>query len=158
MVLDIKYLQEFSEAFFEENELADCYFVDAKIQGSRVEVFIDKDGGISFDTCKKLSRKIEAVLDESKVIGEAYTLEVSSPGIGTPLKMPRQYINNINRDIEVETINSKLKGKLIFADESVVKVELEETVLEGKKKKKILVAHEVSYSDIKVAKIKVSFK
>jgi len=158
MVLDIKYLQDFSETFFQENDLADCYFVDAKIQGSRVEVFIDKDGGISFDICKKLSRKIEAVLDESKVIGEAYTLEVSSPGIGTALKMPRQYINSINREIEVQTESDKLKGKLIYADESMIKIEIEETVLEGKKKKKILVAHDVSYSDIKVAKIKVSFK
>lgn len=158
MVLDIKYLQEFSESFFEENELSDCYFVDAKIQGSRVEVYIDKDGGISFDICKKLSRKIEAVLDETKVIGEAYTLEVSSPGVGTALKMPRQYINNLNRDIEVQTENDKLKGKLVHADENSIKIEIEEIVLEGKKKKKILVAHEVSYADIKVAKIKVSFK
>jgi len=43
------------------------------------------EGGIEVDDCARLSAQIGAILDVENPIGDAYTLEVSSPGIDRPL-------------------------------------------------------------------------
>ena len=156
--LEIKGIDEKITQFFKDNALEDCFFVEASVKGKKIEIFIDRDGGISFDVCKKVSRFLEADFDESKIFGDDYVLEVSSPGVGSPLKLPRQYINNTGRDIEVLAGDQKIKGLLLKADDQMIAVQFEEIVKEGKKKKKNLVTTEIKYADIKSAKIKISFK
>ena len=46
-----------------------------------LRVYIDKEGGVSIDDCEAVSRALEAKLDETDPIEQAYVLEVSSPGI-----------------------------------------------------------------------------
>lgn len=46
-----------------------------------LRVFIDKDGGVSMDDCVAMSRALQEPLDQEDPIKEAYTFEVSSPGI-----------------------------------------------------------------------------
>ena len=46
-----------------------------------VRVFIDKPGGVTHEDCSEVSRHIGTVLDVEDFIPEAYTLEVSSPGL-----------------------------------------------------------------------------
>ena len=53
-----------------------------------LRITIDSDEGISIDDCEKLHRAIDAPLDEADPIEQAYTLEVSSPGIERSLKYP----------------------------------------------------------------------
>ena len=43
------------------------------------------DGGMEIDDCAKVSKAVSAVLDVEDPISDAYTLEVSSPGIDRPL-------------------------------------------------------------------------
>ena len=43
--------------------------------------YIDKDGGVMIDDCEAVSRRLDPLLDEADFIEDAYTLEVSSPGI-----------------------------------------------------------------------------
>ncbi len=155
--MDSNRIKQIVETYFTDNQLDSCYFVDAKISGNKVEVFIDKDGGISYDICRVVSRTIEEILDRDLPFGESYTLDVSSPGVGSPLKLPRQYVNNIGRTIEVKIGEQKIKGILKSADEKICTVEEETTVKEGNKKKKVLVLHELPYQDIIEAKIKISF-
>jgi ribosome maturation factor RimP len=156
--LNIKYLQEQTEAVFSEIGLLDCFWLDGKIQGQKLEIFIDRDGGISFDACQKVSRALEAIFDESQIFGDSYILEVSSPGVGSPLKFERQYKNNIGRNIEVKTSENVFTGTLVAASEGIISVACEEIVKEGNKKIKNKIVKDILLSDIKVASIKISFK
>lgn len=141
-----------------ELEYADCFLVELKVNNTKVEIFIDSDESVTFEKCRKISRKIEAVLDEEQWLGEKYTLDVSSAGVGKPLKYTRQYVKNIGRTLEIKRVEGeKLKGELVQADDDKVTIKFEETIKEGKKKKKIETVVEVPREDIKEAKIKVSF-
>jgi len=141
-----------------ELEYTDCFLVELKMNNTKVEIFIDSDESVTFEKCRKISRKIEAVLDEKQWLGEKYTLEVSSAGVGKPLKFTRQYVKNIGRTVEIKTVDDgKLKGELVQADDDKVTIKFEETIKEGKKKKKVETVVEVQRTDIKEIKIKVSF-
>src|SRR5690625_6116677 len=59
------------------------------------------DSGMTLAKCQAFSRHIESYLDETLVLGEKYELDVSSPGLDRPLKLVRQYHNNIGRDLKV---------------------------------------------------------
>ncbi len=142
-----------------ELEYNDCFLVEMKINNTKVEIFLDSDESVTFEKCRKISRKIEAVLDEEQWLGEKYTLNVSSAGVGKPLKFTRQYIKNIGRTIKIKKRDGeKLEGELIHADDEKVKITFEEIIKEGKKKKKVQTVVEVQQDDIKESKIKVSFK
>lgn len=151
-------LRQIVEGFFEAEGLEDCFWISERITGNKIEIFIDSDNGIDFTICRRVSRSVEAVLDETQEYGEKYTLEVSSPGVGSPLVMPRQYIKNVGRNIEVKANEERVKGKLESADDNGIVIVYEETIKEGKKKKKITKQKELAYSDIDDAKIKISFK
>ncbi len=65
--------------------------------------YIDKPGGITIDDCEKVSRALSEALDREDFIPEAYIMEVSSPGLGRPLKKPKDYERSIGKDVEVRT-------------------------------------------------------
>ncbi len=145
---------------FEETEFADCYLIDIQLgaKGNKLEVFIDSDSGVTFEKCQKISRYLEAHLDEGKWLGEDYTLEVSSPGISRPLKLPRQYLKNVGRNIEINTkAGTKKEGKLIEATDFAATVEEIVITKEGKKKKKEVMQTIIPYDEIKKAIIKIQF-
>lgn len=145
---------------FKDPEFADCYMIDINLipKGNKLEVFVDSDSGMTFGKCQKISRYLESHLDENKWFGEDYTLEVSSPGIGRPLKLPRQYAKNKGRDIEITTKEgTKKEGKLIEATDFAATVEELVVTKEGKKKKKEIVQTIIPYDDIKKAVIKIQF-
>ena len=66
-------------------ELVDVEYVK---EGSTwyLRAYIDKPGGITIDDCETVSRRLSDILDEKDYIEDAYILEVSSPGLGRPLK------------------------------------------------------------------------
>lgn len=63
--------------------------------------YIDKPGGITVNDCEEVSRAFEAELDREDFISESYVLEVSSPGLGRPLKKEKDFVRNRGRDIEI---------------------------------------------------------
>ena len=66
-------------------ELVDVEYV--KEGGSwYLRAYIDKPGGIAVDDCEVISRALSDLLDEHDFIEDSYILEVSSPGLGRPLK------------------------------------------------------------------------
>ena len=86
-------------------ELVDVEFV--KEGGSwYLRSYIDKPGGITIDDCETVSRLLEASLDREDFIREAYVLEVSSPGLGRPLKKEKDYIRNEGKEIELRLYQS----------------------------------------------------
>jgi ribosome maturation factor RimP len=50
-----------------------------------VRVYIDKDGGVTFDDCTQISHQMGDLLDIYDIPPGPYTLEVSSPGLDRPL-------------------------------------------------------------------------
>lgn len=66
-----------------------------------LRVYADKEGGITIDDCVTVSRALEAKLDEEDFIRDAYILEVSSPGLGRPLKKEKDFARSIGRDVDI---------------------------------------------------------
>jgi ribosome maturation factor RimP len=57
-----------------------------------VKVVVDGDEGVGLDEVAEISRAVSAVLDEHEdVLADAYTLEVTSPGLDRPLRKPRHW-------------------------------------------------------------------
>lgn len=97
---------------------------------SRVRVDIDRAGpaGVGIDDCKRVSRELEAALDEADPIAGSYTLEVSSPGIDRPIRTPDDMRRNVGRRVEVTTTPmpdeepATVAGVLVAFEEGVLKI------------------------------------
>ena len=140
-------------SYKEEEELSDCFTLNVFIHGKKVEIFCDSDKGIKFWQCQKLSRKVEAYLDESQVLGEAYTIEVSSPGVDKPLKLYRQFPRNIGRTLVVTFHDeSKVEAKM----EAITEEEI--TLKVPGAKKGMFKTQSFPFDTIKSAVVQVSFK
>ena len=86
----------------EENrfELVDVEYV--KEAGTYyLRVYVDKERGITIDDCEVVSRALSDKLDEKDLIEESYILEVSSPGLGRPLKKERDFARSIGKEVEI---------------------------------------------------------
>lgn len=91
-----------------------------------VRVLVDRDGGISLDDVADVSRALSEALDdidarEPALLGGAYVLEVSSPGVDRPLTQPRHWRRNVGRLVRVAMQDgSDLTGRLTAAGETTV--------------------------------------
>lgn len=135
----------------------DLFLVDVQMHGSGIlSILVDGDNGVAISDCVAISRHVGFHLEEENAIEQAYRLEVSSPGLDTPLKLLRQYQKNINRSVRVKLKDgNKREGKLIYADESGIS--LQESVKE-KGKKAVLAENFISFGDITETIVLVSFK
>ncbi len=69
-----------------------------------VQVMADRpEGGIEVDDCARISNELSAVLDVEDPIEEAYSLEVSSPGIDRPLTRLRDFEDWQGYEARLET-------------------------------------------------------
>ena len=68
-----------------------------------LRAYIDKEGGITVNDCEAVSREMNVLLDELDYIQESYIFEVSSPGLGRPLKKEKDYIRNMDKKVEIRT-------------------------------------------------------
>ncbi len=87
-------------------ENAGAKLVDVTVRGQRnrtvVEVFADTEQGITADELANISREIAGIMEAEQWFSDAYTLNVSSPGLERPIRFPWQYARHKNRDVEVE--------------------------------------------------------
>src|SRR4051812_47708189 len=81
----------------------DIFLVEIKIKPTNnIKIFLDADSGLGIEKCIKINRALYKIMEEMAFYPEGdFSLEVSSPGVDEPLKMHRQYVKNIGRDIEV---------------------------------------------------------
>ncbi|MEI5984209.1 MULTISPECIES: ribosome assembly cofactor RimP [Sphingobacterium] len=135
----------------------DLFIVSVKfLKNGVLEILLDGDQGISIDDCVKVSRHVGFHLEEENVIETAYRLEVSSPGIDSPLELPRQYQKNVGRNVKVKLADgNKREGKLVSVSDSAIVIE--EKVKE-KGKKAVDVQTELPLDQIKETKVLISFK
>lgn len=79
-----------------------------------VRIVIDGDGGVDLDAAAAVSTAVSAVLDQGladRVFGEAgYTLEVTSPGVGRPLTLPRHFRRAIGRQLRITAVDGSLQA------------------------------------------------
>ena len=86
-------------------ELVDVEYVK---EGSNwyLRAYVDKEGGITINDLEAVSRKLSDLLDEKDFISDAYILEVSSPGLGRPLKKDKDFDRSIGEKIEIHLYRS----------------------------------------------------
>ena len=65
-------------------------------------IYIDNANGVLIDDCEKVSRAVEAILDEEDFIEQSYCLCVSSPGLDRPLKTLADFSRQIGKCIDVK--------------------------------------------------------
>lgn len=76
-----------------------------------LRAYIDKPGGITVDDCEVVNRALSDLLDEKDFIDESYILEVSSPGLGRPLKKERDFERSLGEEVEIRTYRMIEKQK-----------------------------------------------
>ncbi len=66
-----------------------------------LNVYIDKDGGVNINDCENVSSLLSDALDKDDPNPDAYTLIVSSPGLGRALTKDRHLQQSIGQDVEL---------------------------------------------------------
>ncbi|MGO4914564.1 ribosome maturation factor RimP [Pseudogemmobacter sp. W21_MBD1_M6] len=89
------------------------------------------DGGIEVDECAKISTAVSAALDVEDPISDAYTLEVSSPGIDRPLTRLKDFDLWQGYEVKIETSEMidgrrRFKGELVGAEGDEVLINIAE--------------------------------
>ena len=111
-------------------ELVDVEYVK---EGSNwyLRAYIDKPGGIGVNDCEAVSRRLSDILDEKDYIEDSYILEVSSPGLGRPLKKEKDFRRSLGEEVEIRTYHmidrqKEFTGILKDYDETTVTIEMED--------------------------------
>ena len=125
-------------------EGTDIFLVEVTVKpGNTIRVHVDRPEGIPIEQCVKISRYLNDQLDRDE---EDFSLEISSPGLGTAFKVKQQYDKNTGREIEVLLQDGvKIKGKLLSVTEEGI-------VLKVKENNK-----EFNFKQIKTSKAIISF-
>ena len=137
---------------------SDCFLVEVKLSPARLAVSIDKPSGVTLDECTSLTRFLLSELEPTGFL-EKHEVEVGSPGMEEPLKVPQQYQRRLGKELKIVGVGGKeLKGILqqVLPDA----IELKETLTRKENKKKIVTEeiHLIPFSEIKEAKLIINYK
>ncbi|MBY0348576.1 MAG: ribosome maturation factor [Hydrotalea flava] len=120
-----------------------------------IKVFLDGDEGLPIEKCVYFNRKLYQLITEAGIFPEGeFSLEVSSPGVGEPLKLHRQYVKNIGRNVEVVFTDDTIKQGVLLAvaEQDIL---LEHTT--GKGKKAITQQILIPFTTIKTTTVQIKF-
>jgi ribosome maturation factor RimP len=154
LAMQIQELTQMVEGLLEHDPT--YFLVEIKIKPTNnIKIYLDGDTGIPIEKCVSVNRAMYKQVEEKEMYPDGdFSLEVSSPGLGEPLKLHRQYLKNIGRLVEITLLDgSKTEGKLLEVTEDGILVE----EVKGKNKKKELVNHTFLFNNIKTTKIQVVF-
>ena len=114
---------------------------------SVVRVLVDSETGVTLDDIAAATHLVSDVLDGSDALGEApYTLEVTSPGVDRPLKLPRHWRRNVGRLVRVTSSDtSQVTGRIQSAEDDSAVLDVD-----GSQRK-------VLYADVVKARVEVEF-
>ena len=97
----------------------------------KLQIMADRpQGGIEVDDCAEISTMVSAVLDVEDPIIDAYTLEVSSPGIDRPLTRLKDFEAYEGYDAKLETAEAidgrrRFRGVLAGVEENEVLINVQ---------------------------------
>ena len=143
-----------TEALLEKPSI---FLVDLAVSDSfKISVGLDGDNGVALQDCIDISRAIENNLDREE---QDFSLEVASVGVGTPLKMIRQYKKNVGRTLIVTTNTEKIEAELVEANDVfiILSWKAREPKKVGKGKETVQKQQQIPYTDIKEAVVTVTF-
>ena len=138
-------------------EKPSVFLIDLTISDSfKITVNIDGDNGVVLQDCIDLSRAIESNLDREE---QDFSLEVASVGVGSPLKMIRQYKKNVGRTLIVKLETQTIEAELVEANDNfiILSWEAREPKKVGKGKETVQKRQEIPYTEIKEAIVTVTF-
>ena len=92
---------------------------------------IDKEGGITVNDCEAVAREMNEILDKEDFVEDSYVFEVSSPGLGRPLKKEKDYVRSMGKEVEIRTYRAinrekEFYGILSAYDENTVTIKTED--------------------------------
>ena len=120
------------------------------LRGNYIRIIIDSEDGLTLNDTAKVTKRLKKTEKLDSLFPEGFRLEVSTPGVDSPLTEPFQYKKNLNRNLKVVYFEGesefKTTSKIISANDDS---------FELKKDDKTFF---LSYSQVKSAKVKVSFK
>ncbi len=129
--------------------------VDIEYQRERggwvLRIYIDRQGGANIEDCAEVNRELGIIFDVHDIIPNAYTLEVSSPGLTRPLKKLEDFNRYRGRLVKIKTWEAigkggkSFKGRLKGLEGEKVILELGNQVME------------IPYSSIAKANLEVDF-
>ncbi len=138
-------------------ERPNVFLIDLSIsEAYKIIVTLDADNGVNLQDCIDISRSIENNLDRET---HDYALEVASVGVGSPLKLVRQYKKNVGRILIVKTNNETVEAELIEANDDFIVLSWlsREPKKIGKGKETVQKRIEIPYTDIKEAIVTINF-
>ena len=96
-----------------------------------LRAYIDKEGGITVNDCEAVAREMNEILDREDFVEDSYVFEVSSPGLGRPLKKVKDYIRSMGKEVEIRTYRAinrekEFYGILSAYDENTVTIKTED--------------------------------
>ena len=160
-MINAKKIQFLAEEFLEGTS---AFLVDVKVaSGNVIRISLENDDRTSITDCVALSRHIEGSFDREE---EDFSLDVGSPGLDQPLKVLRQYLKIIGKQIAVNPIDGKkMEGELVRVEEDegefvgLVLKTREKKRIEGRKAMEwVYEEHQFQAGDIEWTKVIISFK
>jgi ribosome maturation factor RimP len=140
------------------DERQDLFLIDFSMSSDNaIKIIIDGDKGVLVEDCMFISRAIEHNIDRDE---HDFSLEVLSSGAATPLTLPRQYKKHVGRHLEVKTNDGEnIEGQLTEANDNgvVLKWKTREPKPIGKGKVTVTKEANVTFKNIKEAKVKIKF-
>lgn len=135
----------------------ELFIVDiTMLPAGKLVVLLDGDRGIDIKDCAAVSRYVGFHLEEENAIEQAYTLEVSSPGIDMPLNSLRQYRKNLNRNLSVKLSDKTIReGQLTDANDTGITL-ITNNKTKGQKAQTI--ESFIPFDQIVETKVLISFK
>ena len=96
-----------------------------------LRAYIDKEGGITVNDCEAVAREMNEILDREDYVEDSYVFEVSSPGLGRPLKKEKDYQRSMGKELEIRTYQAierqkEFYGVLTAYDEKTVTITTED--------------------------------
>ena len=160
-MINAKKIQLLAEEFLEGTS---AFLVDVKVaSGNVIRISLENDDYTSITDCVELSRHIEGSFDREE---EDFSLDVGSPGLDQPLKVLRQYLKIIGKQIAVNPIDGKkIQGELMSVEEE--DGEFKGLTLKTREKKRIEgrkatewvdEEHQFQAGEIEWTKVIISFK
>jgi ribosome maturation factor RimP len=129
--------------------------IDRVADKTKLLILVDADQGMTIAACASLSRALSGELETNELLEEAYTLEVSSPGLDYPLTEKRQYLKNIGRTLKVFLLTGEeVSGKLKEVEEQGIKLVVTK---KEKGKKSVEEEHSFAFNELKKSIVQVSF-
>ena len=138
-------------------EKPSIFLIDLTITDSyKIIVTLDGDNGVQLQDCIDISRALENNLDREE---QDFSLEVASVGVGSPLKMVRQYIKNIGRTLIVKLATETIEAELVEVTDNFITLswQAREPKKIGKGKETVQKRLEIPFSEIKEAVVTVTF-